>query len=173
LFKRNADSRFEREVLGHLDSGYNLACWLLGNGPDADDALQCASIKAHQSIQSLRGENVKPWFLAIVRNECLNLLRGRASREKRESRLEDWDFDENAQDPETVVLARIEAKELKSAIEALPPAHREAIVLREMEDMSYAEIAAVTKVPIGTVMSRLARARTALSCWRKAREEAL
>ena len=164
LPRRDGDDRFEREVLRHLDAGHNLARWLLRDGPDAEDALQCAAIKAHERFSTMRGDSPKPWFLAIVRNECLNLMRKRSSMRNLEWNLdEEWDAPQpDASGPEEALLKTVEHGNVQAAIDSLPPAHREVVLLREIEDMSYSQIATITGVPIGTVMSRLARARQSL-----------
>jgi len=155
--------RFERVVLPHLDAAYNLARWITRNDHDAQDVVQEAMLRAYRFFGSLRGE-AKPWLLAIVRNSCLSWMQV-----NRPADLAG--FDDRAVDavpteeegPEAQVLRAIDRRMLNEAITALPAQFREVLVLREMEDMSYKEIARVADVPIGTVMSRLARARRLLA----------
>lgn len=151
-------------MLCHLDSGYNLARWLMANDQDASDALQNAAIKAYKDFGKFRGTEPKSWFLAIVRNECMNSLRRRNRTRANEWSLENGldDADSVTPNPESLALQQCEHDSLREAIDALPGPQREAILLREIEDLSYQEIADITGTPIGTVMSRLARARAAL-----------
>jgi len=131
---------------------------------DASDALQNASIKAFRAFGRFSGGQAKPWFLAIVRNECMSSLRRRNRVRASEWSLEE-DQDEGTMEspsPEGALLRQFDVQAIQAAIDALPPPHREVILLRELEDLSYGQIAEVTGVPLGTVMSRLARARTAL-----------
>ena len=159
----NARQRFESLVLPHLDAAYNLARWLLRDASSAEDAVQEASLRAFRYIDSLRSDEARPWLLGIVRNTCFTLLeRQRSGPEQVE--FDDGEFEiaagaaEHA-DPAT----RLERQRMKAlidaAIRALSPPLREVIVLREFEDLEYAEIAKIAAVPIGTVMSRLSRAR--------------
>ncbi len=161
---------FEARVLPHLDAAYNLARWLLHNEQSAEDAVQEASMRAFRYIDSLRGDDARPWLLGIVRNTCFTML------ERRRSGPEWVDFDDedfatalHARAPESadpaVQLQRRRARvALDAAIRALSPPLREVIVLREFEDLEYAQIAVIVAVPIGTVMSRLSRAREKLRC---------
>lgn len=155
----------------HMDAAYNLARWYLRNDADAQDAVQEAMIRAFKSFSAFRGEDAKPWVLQVVRNACLKRLCIR--RQEPEPLLEEeQDRLADARDPEGELLKSVDAEVVRAAIEALPPLLREAIVLREFEDMSYAEIAGVVCVAEGTVMSRLARARGRLAAeLRKAVEE--
>jgi RNA polymerase sigma-70 factor (ECF subfamily) len=152
-------TRFRGEVLVHFEAAYNLARWLTGNDADAEDALQDATVRAHRAFAESPPRDPRAWFLQIVRNTSLTLL-------KRSERLEPWDdtFDQAAPTPsaEARLVDAVSAAELRSAIEALPSRFREVLVLRELEGLSYREIAAVAEVPKGTVMSRLARARAML-----------
>jgi RNA polymerase sigma factor (sigma-70 family) len=159
-------SELERALLPQLDAGFNLARWLLGNDSEAHDAVQVASVRAIQYFTSFRGGDAKPWFLGIVRNTCLTALRarsGRASHVDVESlvggpaELEALGSGNEA--PEAALERRAERDAVNRALRSLPAGFREALILREMEELSYEAIASVTGAPIGTVMSRLARAR--------------
>ena len=156
---------FEALVLPHLGAAYNLARWLLRSEQAAEDAVQEASMRAFRYIETLRGDDARPWLLGIVRNTCFTML-------ERTRNQPQWvDFDEaefeaalgEAQprdtDPEMQLQKRRTRLQIDAAIRALSPPLREVIVLREFEDLDYAQIAKVVAVPIGTVMSRLARAR--------------
>jgi RNA polymerase sigma-70 factor (ECF subfamily) len=149
----------------HLDAGYNLARWLLRDGSAAQDAVQVASMRAFRYIDSLRGEHARPWWLGIVRKTCFTML------ESQRSGAEMVEFDDTVfeaalgaveaggSDPEAQLQRRRTQSQVDAAIRALAPALREVIVLREFEDLEYAEIAKIVDVPVGTVMSRLSRAR--------------
>ena len=158
-------SRFEAQVLPHLDAAYRLARWLTRSPGDADDVVQEAFLRAFRSFDSLRSADARSWLLAIVRNCHLSAIeqrRRRATEPLTEEHEVPPDTAPEAAGPEGASIERDERRTLERLIAALPAEHREVIVLRELEDMSYREIAAVTSVPIGTVMSRLARARAAL-----------
>lgn len=152
---------FEQLVLPHLDAAYNLARWLARDTHDAEDVVQDACIRALKYIGSLHGDDARAWFLTIVRNAFYDWLgRNRPS----EIVHEDDDviaahIDPSSPNPEHEVLRRADLHALADAIAELPLQYREVLVLRELEEMSYKEIARVADVPIGTVMSRLARAR--------------
>jgi RNA polymerase sigma-70 factor (ECF subfamily) len=156
--------RFEAEALVHLDAAYNLARWLARSPAEADDVVQDALVKAYRGFDALRGE-ARPWLLAIVRN-CFYTARARREREPRvgddEARLAALP-DEAAVGPLDAAIREQEVATLAEALGRLAPEYREVLVLREIEDLSYREIADVAGVPIGTVMSRLARARAALA----------
>ena len=153
--------RFERVVMRHLDSAYNLAFWLLRNEQDAEDATQSALFKAFRAFAKMRAPDPKPWFLAIVRNECMDMLQARTNRAKRESPvLEEFEVpDTRTVSPEVALMISLDAELVRDSIDRLPTEFREVILLREVEELSYLEIAEVINKPIGTVMSRLARAR--------------
>ncbi len=155
--------RFEAEALPHLDAAYNLARWLSRSPSDAEDIVQDAMLRAYRAFGGFRGGDARPWLLAIVRNCWRNAAADR--RRRRQDPLPDEGGEPlvaDAPDPEALALAASEQRRLDTAIAALPEEYREVLVLREMEDMSYREIAEVVEAPIGTVMSRLARARALL-----------
>jgi RNA polymerase sigma factor (sigma-70 family) len=161
----NGRRRFETLVLPHLDAAYNLARWLLRDATAAEDAVQEASMRAFRYIDSLRGDDPRPWWLGIVRNTCFTLLeRERNGPDVVE--LDDAGFEaaqgaaeRSTSDPAALFEQRDLRARLDAAIRALSPLLREVIVLREFEDLEYAQIAAIIAVPVGTVMSRLSRAR--------------
>jgi RNA polymerase sigma-70 factor (ECF subfamily) len=155
--------RFEAEISPHLGSAYNLARWLTRNHEDAEDVVQEAFLRAFSSFESFRGTDARPWLLAIVRNTSMTLL------SRKGATSPNAEFDTAAKtasapdpDPETRMLESCSQEQLREALAQLPPEFREAIVLRELEELSYKEIATVTGVPIGTVMSRISRARDGL-----------
>jgi len=145
----------------HLDAAYNLALWLLHNTQDAEDATQSALYKAFRAFGRMRSNDAKPWLLAIVRNECMDMLHSRTVRNRSESSSdENWEaIESTAISPERAALQSLDSQTVIQAIEQLPPEFREVVLLREIEEMSYLEIAQVIEKPVGTVMSRLARAR--------------
>jgi RNA polymerase sigma-70 factor (ECF subfamily) len=155
-----APTNFEAVALPHLDAAYDLARWLLRDRADADDVVQDAYLKAFRAFGGFRGGSARAWLLTIVRNACYTRLRRRRPDEPSLS-LDDGlaDPPDAGPTPEQAVLRQAAARSLREALESLPIDLREAIVLRELEGLSYAEIAAVADVPIGTVMSRLSRAR--------------
>lgn len=154
-------AEFEREVLPHLDAAFSLARFLLRNNEDAEDVVQEAALRAFRFFDTFRGENSRAWFLQIVRNTAFTSLK----------RTQDnVTFDESIHTPEAQstnestmpIDSRIDRETVRNAIEQLPPEFREVITLRELEDCSYKEIAEIAGIPVGTVMSRLARARSQL-----------
>ncbi len=159
--------RFELLVLPHLDAAYRFARWLSRSPGDADDVVQEAVLRAFRGFDALRGSDVKAWLLTIVRNCHLTALK-QQQRRAFVPLPEEHDAEDGhaviatTPDPESTSMRRDEQRTLDRLMSALPEEHREVLVLREIEELDYREIAAVTNVPIGTVMSRLARARTAL-----------
>jgi RNA polymerase sigma factor (sigma-70 family) len=153
--------RFEAQVMPHLDAAYRFARWLAGAASDADDLVQEAMLRAFRAFDGLRGTDAKAWLLAIVRNCHFTALQQRrgtvplAAEHLETAAATDGD-------PESESLARDEQRLCARLLAALASEHREVLLLREVEDMSYREIATVTQLPIGTVMSRLGRARAAL-----------
>ena len=166
-------TRFEALVLPHLDAAHRLARWLCRSPGDADDIVQEAFMRAYRAFDALRSPDARAWLLAIVRNCHLSAL-AEQRRRAYEPLTEEHEADYAAPlpDPESASIERDERRLLQRLIGALPEEQREVLLLREMEDMSYREIAAVAQVPIGTVMSRLARARAALKAlWPEAEGE--
>jgi RNA polymerase sigma-70 factor (ECF subfamily) len=151
-------------VLPHLDAAYRFARWLARSPSDADDITQEAMLRAFRGFEGLRGGDVKSWLLAIVRNCHLTAL----IQQRRRGLVplpEEGDGDalvSTAPGPESDSMRRDDERTLERLMAELPDEHREVLVLREIEELGYREIASVTQVPIGTVMSRLARARAAL-----------
>ena len=160
-------SRFDEAILPHLDAAYNLARWLMRNDADADDAVQDACLRALRFIGGLRGGDGRVWLLAIVRNTCYSRLK-RAKTRGVESEFDDEIHSTEAEaanpeaNPEGLLERSRDSAALRQALEDLPEEFREVIVMRELEGMAYKEIAEVAEVPIGTVMSRLARGRKRL-----------
>jgi RNA polymerase sigma-70 factor (ECF subfamily) len=148
--------RFRREIAPHLPAAYNLARWLTGSQPDAEDALQEASLRAYRFADRVENGKGRAWLFRIVRNCCYTSLRRRSNFRELDTALEIADPGANAEEKLAVEAG---AEELRAALEKLAPEFREALVLREWEELSYEEIAHVTGVPEGTVMSRLSRAR--------------
>ena len=156
--------QLESEVLPHLDAAYNLARWLARDPHDAEDVLQDACVRALRYIDSLRGGNGKAWFLTIVRNAFYDWVeRNRPMEIVRDATdVLDTAADAGAADPLAGTMRKADARVLADALAVLPLQFREVIILRELEDLSYREIAGVVGVPVGTVMSRLARGRAML-----------
>jgi RNA polymerase sigma factor (sigma-70 family) len=157
--------RFEEQISPHLKSAYNLAKWLTRSHEDAEDVVQEAFLRAFSAFESYRGDdgqpqNAKAWLLTIVRNTSMTWLkrnRNAAATLGFEETLDDPR--ERSADPEEILLISCDREEVRQALEQLPSDFREAIVLREMEGLSYREISATIGVPLGTVMSRLSRGR--------------
>jgi RNA polymerase sigma-70 factor (ECF subfamily) len=155
--------RFEKALLPHLDAAYNLARWLTGDDHDAEDLVQAAYLRALKFFGGFRGTNSRAWLLSIIRNVCYTW------REQKRARGTATAFDEeihgvesNGLGPEKRLVLEEDKHSIRRALEELPLELREVVVLRELEGLSYKEIAAVAAIPIGTVMSRLARARERL-----------
>jgi RNA polymerase sigma-70 factor (ECF subfamily) len=155
--------KFEQTVLPHLDAAYNLARWLAGNDHDAQDLAQEASLRAFKFFGGHRGENTRAWLLAIVRNTFYTWLKkNRPPEITVEMGDEALAVEDAGTNADAVHLQRASAETVRGAIALLPVEFREVIVLRELEGLDYKAIAEVAEVPIGTVMSRLARARKLL-----------
>ena len=150
-------------MLPHLGAAYNLARWITGNDNDAEDVVQESYLRALKFFGGFRGENGRPWLLTIVRNTCFTWLRqNRFSELSTELDEEIHGIPRGPENPESILLAVTQSEMVRKAIEELPPEFREVIILRDMEDLSYKEIAGIASIPVGTVMSRLARARSRL-----------
>ena len=164
-------ARFERLVLPHLDAAYSLAVWLVRDDAQAEEAVQEACLRAFRYFDGLRGDEARPWLLGIVRNTCYS-LRQRARQEGAPLPFDEEGCGEDAVaagavvsfplNPETSAIRNADRACVRAALHALPLEFREAIVLREIHGLSYREIAAACEVPIGTVMSRIARGRRLL-----------
>ena len=163
---REANARFAEVVLPHLDDAYALARWLTRNRADAEDVVQDGCLRAFRGIAGFTGGNARAWVLTIVRHAAYVWMR--KNRPTAILMVEDLEAVErqltnpgtpDGDTPETALIAKAESKRLEAAIAALPAPFRETVVLRDLQGLSYREIAAVTHVPVGTVMSRLARAR--------------
>ena len=151
------------QLLNHLDAAYNLARWLTHNGHDAEDIVQDAYLRAIRHFGGFQGGEGKAWLLAIVRNRCFDSMRHKGARERTTP------FDEQLHkvrqttlDPEASLLQKERAELLRQALAELPAELREVLILRELEQLSYTEIAGIAKIPMGTVMSRLSRGRKRL-----------
>jgi RNA polymerase sigma-70 factor (ECF subfamily) len=160
--------RFEAQALPHLDAAYNLARWLSRSPADADDIVQDAMIRAYRAFDDVKGGDVKPWLLTIVRN-CFLTSAARRTKERKIIPLIDDGHDgdndtyvDDKPDPEIALMHADEGRKLSRLMAGLPQDFREVVILREMEDLPYRDIAEIIGVPIGTVMSRLARGRAML-----------
>jgi RNA polymerase sigma-70 factor, ECF subfamily len=152
---------FDEVVLPHLDAAYRLAHWLMRNEHDAEDVVQEASLRAFRYFRTFAGGNGRAWFLRIVRNICFD------RRDRFQPGTDSFDEEQHsgaqpASDPETLLLQTDDVKLIGRALRNVPDRFRELLVLRELEDLTYREMADVMGVPIGTVMSGLSRARQAL-----------
>ena len=163
MLERKSLSAFEQTILPHLDAAHNLARWLTRDDADAEDIVQEACLRAFKFFGSYRGENSRSWLLAIVRNTYFTW--------RQQNRIKNLTtaFDEEVHGtdndiptPEAILVNTVNVDLLKDALEKLPDEYREVVILRELEGLSYKEIADVANVPLGTVMSRLARARNQL-----------
>jgi RNA polymerase sigma-70 factor, ECF subfamily len=157
------DVDFERTFLPHLDSAYNLARWLMNNDQDAQDVVQEAYLRALRFSAGYRGGDPRAWLLAIVRNTAFSFIQ----RNKKSDSIAEFDEDLHGADcagdtVEAAVIRQADGESIRAALNALPDEFREVILMREIEGLSYKEIADATDLPIGTVMSRLARARKRL-----------
>jgi len=151
--------KFRKLIVPHFETAFNLARWLTQSDADASDVLQDASVKAFRFLDTMTSENPRAWFLQIVRNTSYTLLKNRKV-------YVEIEFEKELEDPgpsvEDVLLENQSIGELNQALNALTLPYREILILRELEEMSYEEIAETLQVPLGTVMSRLARARNLL-----------
>ena len=159
LAEPSKPARFERAVMPHLDAAYNLARWLTGDAHDAEDVVQEAFLRAYRFFDGFHGDDGRAWMLAVVRNTCYTWLKRNRPPTPTAAFDEALHGADDSFNPETLLLQGAARELLHQALAELPPEFREAVVLRELEGLSYKEIAAVTEAPIGTVMSRLARGR--------------
>jgi RNA polymerase sigma-70 factor (ECF subfamily) len=153
---------FELTMWPHMRAAYNLARWLVRNDHDAEDIVQESFLKAYKAQESFRGSEAKTWMLSIVRNTAMDFLRRYKSSTTMTLDEPGYEPQDDSPDPERVLLEQSRRDQVRQAISQLEPEFREAIVLREIEGLSYKEIAAVLNIPMGTVMSRLSRARNLL-----------
>jgi RNA polymerase sigma factor (sigma-70 family) len=154
--------RFEQATLPHLDAAYNLARWLIRDEHAAEDVVQEAFLRAAKFFASFRGGDGRPWLLAVVRRASYDWLQKRRASATTSFNEDLHDKADDALNPELSIIRKGDQQLLRQAMEELLPEFREVIVLRELEGMSYQEIAAVIAIPVGTVMSRLSRARKQL-----------
>ena len=170
--RQRSRAEFEKMMLPHLAAAYNLARWLLRHPQDAEDAVQVSYLKAFKAFDQLSGDQSAAWLLRIVRNTCLTWLKKNASsaavihldavKSASERRHLNEALADTPNAPETELLVQSTQQAVWRAIDQLPIDFREIIVLREFEDLSYRQIADLTGIPVGTVMSRLSRARKLL-----------
>ena len=159
--RQNAAGTFDEVVLPHLDAAYRLARWLVRNEHDAEDLVQEASLRALRYFRTFSGGSARAWFLRIVRNTCYGWLTRRPQTDT-DVFDEERHVDSSGLNPEALLLQSAEVAMIEAALCDLPGRFRELIVLRELEGLSYQELADVLGIPIGTVMSGLSRARRAL-----------
>ena len=163
---------FEAVVMPHAKAAYNLARWLLRNDHDAEDVMQEAVVRAFRFFDGFNGNNPRAWLLAVVRNAAYSFLQQNRARELGTEFDEDAHSAPSSDTPEVLVLRSAQQRMLNQAVDALPVEFREIFVLREMEGLSYKEIADIARIPIGTVMSRLSRARRQLQATVARRDQA-
>ena len=153
---------FEQALLPHLEAAYNLARWLMRNEHDAQDVVQEAYLRAFRFFPAFRGVDARAWLMKIVRNTCYTFLRANRPLQDATEFDETLLSDYRAPNPEEVALQNDSDTSVRKALETLPTSFREVLILRELEGMSYKEIAEITDMPAGTVMSSLSRARDRL-----------
>lgn len=162
---------FESLALPHIDAVYNVAVWLAGNAADADDVVQEVYLRAFRYFEGYQGGNFRVWMLTIMRNTFITWMNTRHADQLvfhgdapggNTEDTEETAWGTPPRDPETLLMERSDSETLQRLMERLPMEYREVLLLREVEDLSYKQIAEVTGLPIGTVMSRLSRARLAL-----------
>jgi len=155
--------RFEEVALPHLAAAYNLARWLIHNQQDAEDVVQEAYLRAFKFFSGYYGGDSRSWILTIVRNTCYTWLQQNRALQVTDSIDDKLDeIEPDLADPEVLMLRSVDSQIVRQALGDLPVEFREVVVLREMEGLTYKEIADIVDVPIGTVMSRLARGRKRL-----------
>ncbi len=159
--EQSSRAQFEQTVLVHLGAAYNLARWLTRDDHDAEDVVQEACLRAFRFFDSYRGGNSRAWLLTIVRHTCYTWLQTNRAHDLT-AFDEMLDNADPGAGPEELVLQSVDQQSLRRALEELPVEFREVLILRELEELSYKEIATIAGVPLGTVMSRLARARKRL-----------
>jgi RNA polymerase sigma factor (sigma-70 family) len=163
LGEKDKLARFEQVILPHLDAAYNLARWLTRNEDDAKDMAQEAYLRAFKFFDAFRGVDGRAWLLTIVRNTCYTWLQQNRAHDITTMFDEEiHSADSDTSNPATLVLQSADHEILRQALDELPVEFREVVVLRDLEDFSYKEIAEIANIPAGTVMSRLARARERL-----------
>jgi len=163
LLERKKRSLFEQAILPYMDAAYNLARWIMNNDQDAEDMVQESYLRAYKYFTGYQGGNPRAWLLTIVRNTCYTWLRQNQAQAITVDLDEElYQSDHGAFDPELLFQNGANNQLVRRALEKLPAEYRELIILRELEGLSYKEIATITSVPMGTVMSRLARARLRL-----------
>ena len=156
-------SRFEQTILPHIDAAYNLARWIINNDQDAEDIVQESFLRAQKYFNSFQGGNSRSWLLSIVRNVCYTWMNHNQIQKLEMDLIDEIaDADTMYINPELSLQIKVDRELVAHALETLPVEFRELLVLRELEEMSYKEIALIVGIPIGTVMSRLARARQRL-----------
>jgi len=154
--------RFEHALLPHLDSAYNLARWLTRDDHDAEDMVQASYLRALKFFGGYRGANSRAWLLTIVRNACYSWLEQKRARGATAFDEEIHGVESHTSAPDKQLFREDLKQSVREAVEELPLELREVVVLRELEGLSYKEIAQIAEIPLGTVMSRLARARERL-----------
>jgi RNA polymerase sigma-70 factor (ECF subfamily) len=171
--EHNRNKEFEAAMLPHLDAAYRLARWLTGDDHGAEDVVQMAYLRAFRFFDDFRGDDARAWLLKIVRNTCFSSLRD--ARHQRDALPFDEQLHSDEQDgvdvsvfgmgnnPEAILARRDTGRAVNQALAGLPLAFREVLVLKEMDGLSYKQIAEIADIPIGTVMSRLARGRKLLA----------
>jgi len=166
-------ARFQQVIVPHLDAAYNLARWLTRNDHDAEDVVQEAYLRAFQFFGGFRGADGRAWLLTIVRNTCYTWLEKNRAREPAVFDEQLHSPDTGASGPEALALRSEDQELLRQAVDDLPAEFREVVVLHDLEGLPYKDIAHIAGIPLGTVMSRLARARQRLqqSLARRMREE--
>ena len=154
----------EQAILPHLDAAYNLARWLTATDQDAEDVVQEACLRAIRFFPGYQGGSARAWLLTIVRRTCYTWLAKNRGQDANTASFDEelHSGESDAHDPQLLLLRRADRQLIREALEALPVEYREVVVLRELEGMSYKEVAQVAEIPLGTVMSRLARGRQQL-----------